>query len=80
MKDGTYPSKLIQSFTDKAVLKSRKKNFRELVKKDKRYKLIEVIEKGHNTLCLSKNWSYNLQSNTRTSRGNNEEEKNLIEE
>ena len=50
MKDGTYPSKLIQSFTDKAVLKSRKKNFRELVKKDKRYKLIEVIEKGHNTL------------------------------
>ena len=55
LKDGTYPSKLIQSFTDKAVLKSRKKNFRELVKKDRRYKLIEVIEKGHNTLCLSKN-------------------------
>ena len=75
LKDGTYPNKLIQSFTDKAVLKSRKKNFRELVKKDRRYKLIEVIEKGHNTLCLSKNWSYNLQSNTHTSRGNNEEEK-----
>ena len=32
LKDGTHPSKLIQSFTDKAVLKSRKKNFRELVK------------------------------------------------
>ena len=75
LKDGTYPSKLIQSFTDKAVLKSRKKNFRELVKKDKRYKLIEVIEKGNNALCLSKNWSYNLQSNTHISRGNNEEEK-----
>ena len=38
LKDGTYPSKQIQSFTDKAVLKSRKKNFRELVKKDRRYK------------------------------------------
>ena len=75
LKDGTYQSKLIQSFTDKAVLKSRKKNFRELVKKDKRYKLIEVIEKGNNALCLSKNWSYNLQSNTHISRGNNEEEK-----
>ena len=33
-------------------------------------------------MCLSKNWSYNLQSNTHTSRGNNEEEeeKNLIED
>ena len=53
LKDGTYPSKLIQNFTDKAVLKSRK-NFIKIVKKDIRYKLIEVIEKGHNTLCLSK--------------------------
>ena len=58
LKDETYPSKLIQSFTDKAVLKSRKKNFREFVKKDRRYKLIEVIEKGHNTLCLHS--SFNL--------------------
>ena len=31
-------------------------------------------------MCLSKNWSYNLQSNTHTSRGNNKEEKNLIED
>ena len=41
--------------------------------------LIEVIEKGINTLCLSRNWSFNLQSNTHTLRENNEEEKNLIE-
>ena len=45
MKDGTYPSKLIQSFTDKLVLKFKKDLKRELIKKDKRYKLIEVIEK-----------------------------------
>ena len=54
-------------------------NFRELVKKDSRYKLTELIEKEHNILFLSRNWSYNLQWNAHTSRGNNEE-KNFIED
>ena len=76
MNDGIYPRKLIQSFTEKAALKLKK--IGEFFNKDRRYKLIEVIEKDINTLCLSRNWSYNLQSNTHILRGNNEKKKDLI--
>ena len=59
----------------KSCTEIKKKEIGEFVNKDRRYKLIEVIEKDINTLCLSKNWSYNLQSNTHILRGNNEKKK-----
>ena len=56
-KTPKYPSKLFTFPKDK--IKDKKKNFRDIVWKDNRYKIEVTIIDGKDHISLMRNWNYN---------------------
>ena len=59
-----YPDKILRFFKIKNERKSRKKkNFRSIVMKDKRFKVVKGVVNKKEGLYLYKNWNYSSNKN-----------------
>ena len=57
--NGTYPNK-ITSLETVELRKQRKRGFREIIKKDQKYKLVRSSFKGEKQV-LARNWNWNQE-------------------